>query len=54
MSLILLIALSIGLGQLGFGAFFWALKNVQFDDSVGATWRIIPPEHSLETEGEIR
>ncbi len=51
MSLLLLIPLSIGLGLLGLCAFFWALKNGQFDDPDGAAWRIIPPDHPLETEG---
>ena len=52
MSLLLLIPLSIGLGLVGLCAFFWALKNGQFDDPDGAAWRIIPPHHPLEMEGK--
>ncbi|WP_417727711.1 cbb3-type cytochrome oxidase assembly protein CcoS [Roseovarius sp.] len=35
MSLLLLIPLSIGLGLMGLCAFYWALKNGQFDDPDG-------------------
>ncbi|MCB9946118.1 MAG: cbb3-type cytochrome oxidase assembly protein CcoS [Geminicoccaceae bacterium] len=52
MSFLLLIPLSIGLGLLGLCAFFWALRNGQFDDPNGAAWRILFPDHPLETEGE--
>ena len=52
MSLLLLIPLSIGLGLMGLCAFYWALKNGQFDDPDGAAWRIIPPDLPLETEGK--
>jgi len=52
MSLLLLIPLSIGLGLIGLCAFFWALRNGQFDDPDGAAWRIILPDDSSETEGK--
>ncbi|MCC0062781.1 MAG: cbb3-type cytochrome oxidase assembly protein CcoS [Defluviimonas sp.] len=52
MSLLLLIPLSIGLGLIGLGAFFWALRNGQFDDPDGAAWRIIPTDHPLGTEAK--
>lgn len=43
MSLMVLIPLSLGMGAVGLGAFFWALRHDQFDDLEGAAWRIIPP-----------
>lgn len=52
MSLLLLIPLSIGMGLLGLCAFFWALRNGQFDDPEGAAWRVIPPDQSPQTEGK--
>lgn len=42
MSLMLLIPLSLGMGAIGLGAFFWALYHHQFDDPDGAAWRVIP------------
>lgn len=42
MSLLILIPLSLGMGAVGLGAFFWALHNHQFDDPEGAAWRVIP------------
>ncbi|PWE31261.1 cbb3-type cytochrome oxidase assembly protein CcoS [Maritimibacter sp. 55A14] len=51
MSLLLLIPLSIGLGLIGLAGFFWALRNDQFDDPVGAAWRVISPETPSQTEG---
>jgi cbb3-type cytochrome oxidase maturation protein len=44
MSLAILIPVSIGLGLTGLAAFFWALRNGQFDDPEGAAWRVIPPD----------
>lgn len=43
-SLLLLIPLSIGLGLAGLAAFFWALRNDQFDDPDGAAWRVLAPQ----------
>lgn len=37
----LLIPIALGLGLLGLGAFFWALRDGQFDDSEGAALRIL-------------
>ena len=48
MSLMVLIPLSLGMGAVGLGAFFWALHHQQFDDPEGAAWRIIPPEAHIE------
>jgi cbb3-type cytochrome oxidase maturation protein len=39
--LLVLIPVSIGLGALGLGAFFWALKHRQFDDPAGEAERIL-------------
>lgn len=52
MNLLLLIPLSICLGLLGLCAFFWALRNGQFDDPEDAAWRIMPTENPPETEVE--
>ncbi|MCB2052481.1 MAG: cbb3-type cytochrome oxidase assembly protein CcoS [Novosphingobium sp.] len=39
--LLLLIPLALGLGLMGLAAFFWALRNGQFDDPDGAAERIL-------------
>ncbi len=39
--LLLLIPLALGLGLIGLAAFFWALRNGQFDDPDGAAERIL-------------
>ncbi len=39
--LIVLIPVALGLGLLGLVAFFWALRNGQFDDPDGAANRIL-------------
>lgn len=39
--LIVLIPVALGLGLLGLVAFFWALRNSQFDDPDGAANRIL-------------
>ncbi len=51
MSLIVLILLSIGLGLIGLAAFFWALRNGQFDDPEGDARRILSPESLQPKEG---
>lgn len=51
MSLAVLIPISIGLGLTGLAAFFWALRNGQFDDPEGAAWRIIPPDPQQPKKG---
>lgn len=48
MSLLVLIALSLGMGAIGLGAFFWALHHQQFDDPDGAAWRIIPTQEDRD------
>lgn len=49
--LLILIPLSIGMGLIGLAAFYWALRNDQFDDPEGSAWRIIAPENPPETKG---
>lgn len=41
MMLWLLIPVSIGLGLLGLGTFFWTLRNDQYEDLDGAAERIL-------------
>ncbi|GLV20526.1 hypothetical protein TomMM35A_03860 [Sphingobium sp. TomMM35A] len=40
----LLIPIALSLGLLGLAAFFWALRDGQFDDSEGAAARILIDE----------
>jgi cbb3-type cytochrome oxidase maturation protein len=42
--LLFLIPVALGLGLLGLSAFFWALRNGQFDDPDGAAARILIDE----------
>jgi cbb3-type cytochrome oxidase maturation protein len=42
--IIFLIPIALGLGLLGLFAFFWSLKNGQFDDMDGAAMRILIDE----------
>jgi cbb3-type cytochrome oxidase maturation protein len=42
--LIVLIPLALALGLLGLAAFFWALRNGQFEDPDGAANRILIEE----------
>ncbi|MBL4807234.1 MAG: cbb3-type cytochrome oxidase assembly protein CcoS [Rhodobacteraceae bacterium] len=43
--LILLIPISLGLGALGLGAFFWSIKNDQYDDPKGHSMRILSDQY---------
>jgi len=36
-----LIPISLGLGMIGLGAFFWSLRNGQYEDLAGAAERIL-------------
>lgn len=51
----IVIPLSIGLGLVGLGAFFWALEHSQFDDPEGAASRILftdaRSDHPLHSKG---
>lgn len=42
--LLFLIPVALGLGLAGLAAFFWALRNGQFDDPDGAAARILIDE----------
>jgi cbb3-type cytochrome oxidase maturation protein len=42
--LLFLIPVALGLGLLGLSAFFWALRNGQFEDPDGAAARILIDE----------
>ena len=39
--LAILIPIALGMGALGLGVFFWAMKNGQFEDLDGAAHRIL-------------
>ena len=45
-----LIPVALGLGLLGLAAFFWALKNGQFEDPEGAANRILMDDEPLDDE----
>lgn len=47
--LVFLIPIALLLGLIGLVAFFWALKNGQFDDPDGAAMRIL-----IDDEGDRR
>jgi cbb3-type cytochrome oxidase maturation protein len=47
----LLIAISVALGAIGLGAFFWALRDGQFEDMEGAAHRILAPGDEPDGEG---
>lgn len=51
MSLLVLLLVSILLGAAGLSAFFWALRNGQFEDPDGAAWRVIPTDARLQEKG---
>jgi cbb3-type cytochrome oxidase maturation protein len=43
-SLLFLLPIALGLGTLGLAAFFWAMRNGQFEDLDGASMRILIDE----------
>ncbi|CAN1563221.1 ccoS, cytochrome oxidase maturation protein, cbb3-type [Rhabdaerophilaceae bacterium] len=45
--LVILIPMALGLGGLGLAAFLWSLKNRQFEDIEGASWRVILDDSDL-------
>jgi len=47
----ILIPLSLGLGLVGLGAFFWALAHGQFDDPEGAAARVLFTDARIHHEG---
>jgi len=46
--LVMLIPISIGLGALGLWAFFWSLRNSQYDDLDGDANRILSDRYDDE------
>lgn len=46
--IVFLIPIALGLGLLGLVAFFWSLKNGQYDDLDGAAARILDEDDELE------
>ena len=50
-ALLILIPLSLGMGMVGLGAFFWAMRHGQFDDPEGNAWRVIETLNPPESEG---
>lgn len=45
--LVILIPIALGMGLLGLGAFFWSMKDGQYDDMDGAANRILIDEDEL-------
>lgn len=39
--LVILVPLALGIGLIGLGAFFWAMRSNQFDDPEGSARRIL-------------
>ena len=50
-ALLILIPLSLGMGMIGLGAFFWAMRHGQFDDPDGNAWRVAHPQDPPRMEG---
>lgn len=46
--LIILIPVALGLGLLGLGTFFWAMRDGQFEDLDGAAQRILIEEEDSD------
>jgi cbb3-type cytochrome oxidase maturation protein len=46
--LLILIPVSVGLGAVGLGAFFWALRHRQFEDPKGEAERILSDRYDNE------
>lgn len=52
--LVVLVPLALGIGLLGLAAFFWAMRNNQFDDPDGSARRILSDDDLPRDEGERR
>lgn len=48
--LVILIPISVGLGALGLAAFFWSLKDNQYDDPEGDANRILSDRYDDEPD----
>lgn len=53
-SLAWLIPAALFLGLIGLAAFLWALRDGQFDDLEGASWRILDDREPADIENEKR
>lgn len=53
-ALAFLVPIALFLGLLGLVAFFWALKNGQYEDVDGAAWRALADDETPEAEGRRR
>ncbi|WP_028030749.1 cbb3-type cytochrome oxidase assembly protein CcoS [Gemmobacter nectariphilus] len=51
-ALLVLIPVSIGMGLVGLGAFFWAMRHDQFDDPEGNARRVLAPENPVPAPNE--
>ena len=49
-SLAWLIPMALLLGGLGLGAFLWSLRNGQFEDLEGASWRALRDPETLDAQ----
>lgn len=47
-----LIPVSLLMGLVGLGAFFWAVRNNQFDDSEGDARRVLATDYPAEEKGQ--
>jgi cbb3-type cytochrome oxidase maturation protein len=52
--LVVLVPLALSIGLLGLAAFFWAMRNNQFDDPDGSARRILSDDDLPRDEGERR
>lgn len=50
-SWLFLIPISLFMGLVGLAAFFWALRNDQFNDPEGNARRVLTPDHPPEEKG---
>lgn len=48
--LVILVPLALGIGLLGLGAFFWAIRNNQFEDPEGSARRILSDDDLPQDE----
>ncbi len=48
--LAILIPIALGMGLIGLAAFFWSMKDGQYDDMDGAANRILIDEDELEED----
>ncbi|MDO9524060.1 MAG: cbb3-type cytochrome oxidase assembly protein CcoS [Gemmobacter sp.] len=54
MNYFFLIPISITLGLTGLGAFFWCMRNNQYDDLDGAATRILIPDTGPPVSSNVR